>query len=415
MDRGDGGGSWSFADTKAEEIAFYDLETTIPSSTYKERDVLEFGAVVVNKKTLREVDSFSTLVFSPNVTARSVECNKITKEMLQGQPSFADVADRIYTILHGRIWAGHNIEKFDNPIIFDEFKKLKREPPQPIGVIDTLPLLRKIFSTHVDNMKMNTLGKYFDLGDEEHRGEADARMTLQVLKNCCTTVVLEQHFSTTPSGTSPSENPPKSNPQVSSSVAASSSVTSCTQNTSETSTATYIENGINSRKAFWICYTGGSTPGAWRQIAPTKWVQKDKTFYAHSRGAHLMFRVDKITGVRLDGPPPEPAKEEKPKCDVVETAPILPESTGTETTTPSQHEPQEVPPAAEVPNTTPATTNTACSSAESSSTTTHPSDSETHPCSHGTLAPLWLTNHSAILIGCAVETLFLLGVWWRAH
>jgi DNA polymerase III epsilon subunit-like protein len=63
--------------------------------------------------------------------------------MLKDAPTFDKVADVIYNLLHGKIWAGHNITSFDNKSIQREFQKLGKSAPQPVGIIDTLPLLRK--------------------------------------------------------------------------------------------------------------------------------------------------------------------------------------------------------------------------------------------------------------------------------
>lgn len=44
---------------RSHQIAFYDLETTIPPT-----DVIEFGAVVLDKAGFYEVETYSTLIHS---------------------------------------------------------------------------------------------------------------------------------------------------------------------------------------------------------------------------------------------------------------------------------------------------------------------------------------------------------------
>mmetsp|Transcript_26000 Transcript_26000/g.62628 ORF Transcript_26000/g.62628 Transcript_26000/m.62628 type:complete len:249 (+) Transcript_26000:25-771(+) len=114
--------------------------------------------------------------------------------MLDKAPRFEDVADNIYRILHDRIWAGHNIVRFDNRRIEEEFKRIGKAPPVPKGVIDTYPLLRASFGAkRAGNLKMATLGHYFGLGAERHRALEDSRMNIEVLKNCATVLFLEQY------------------------------------------------------------------------------------------------------------------------------------------------------------------------------------------------------------------------------
>ena len=157
------------------EIVFYDLETTIPAS-----HILEFGCVVVDAETFEEVESFETLVYSGRITSASMAANGITPEMVEGAPRIDEVIDVIYAYLHGRIWAGHNIRSFDNPIIRRTFESFFMGAAEPADVIDTLPLSRKYLSGKVKNHKLATLAEHYDLGEEDHRGLSDARMSLGV-------------------------------------------------------------------------------------------------------------------------------------------------------------------------------------------------------------------------------------------
>ena len=59
------------------------------------------------------------------------------------------VADRIFDALNGRVWVGHNINRFDNRIIRQEFERLGRPAPQPKACIDTLPLFRKLIGNQL--------------------------------------------------------------------------------------------------------------------------------------------------------------------------------------------------------------------------------------------------------------------------
>ncbi|CAI5529023.1 unnamed protein product [Closterium sp. Naga37s-1] len=68
-----------------------------------------------------------------------------------------------------KVWAGHNISRFDNARIREAFSALARAPPVPAGVVDTYDLLRREFGTRAGNMKMASLGAYCGLGMQVHR------------------------------------------------------------------------------------------------------------------------------------------------------------------------------------------------------------------------------------------------------
>ncbi|CAL4915429.1 unnamed protein product [Urochloa decumbens] len=174
-------------------IAFFDVETSVlPAGRCV---LLEFGAVVVCPRTLVEVSSFSTFVRPADpdaaVLATTARSNGITRDAIATAPPFRDVADIIYGILHGRVWAGHNIMKFDSMIIWDAFAEIGRAPPQPKGMIDTLPLLTQQFGRRAGDMKMASLANYFGLGRQKHRSLDDVRMNIDVLKYCATVLFLE--------------------------------------------------------------------------------------------------------------------------------------------------------------------------------------------------------------------------------
>ncbi|CAH9057263.1 unnamed protein product [Cuscuta epithymum] len=176
------------------EIAFFDVETTIPTRSGQGHALLEFGGILVCPRKLVELESFSTLVRPADlslITARSVLCNGIREDDVVSAPAFADIADKVYGFLHGRIWAGHNILKFDCPRIREAFAAINRPAPEPKGAIDSLVLLTQRFGRRAGNMKMASLANYFGLGQQAHRSLEDVRMNFEVLKCCATVLLLE--------------------------------------------------------------------------------------------------------------------------------------------------------------------------------------------------------------------------------
>ncbi|KAJ8753286.1 hypothetical protein K2173_019685 [Erythroxylum novogranatense] len=176
------------------EIAFFDIETTVPTQPGQGFAILEFGAILVCPRKLEELRSFSTLVRPSNpslISSLSVRCNGITPDSVESAPAFLEIADTVYDILHGRIWAGHNILRFDCPRVREAFIEIGRSPPEPKGTIDSLALLTQRFGRRAGDMKMASLATYFGLGKQKHRSLDDVRMNLEVLKYCATVLFLE--------------------------------------------------------------------------------------------------------------------------------------------------------------------------------------------------------------------------------
>ncbi|KAJ7978454.1 Protein NEN1-like [Quillaja saponaria] len=176
------------------EIAFFDVETTVPTRPGQGFAILEFGAILVCPRKLVELENYSTLVRPADlslISSFSVRCNGITRDAVISAPTFGDIADKVYDILHGRIWAGHNILRFDCVRIRDAFAQINRPAPEPKGTIDSLALLTQRFGRRAGDMKMATLATYFGLGQQTHRSLDDVRMNLEVLKYCATVLFLE--------------------------------------------------------------------------------------------------------------------------------------------------------------------------------------------------------------------------------
>jgi DNA polymerase III epsilon subunit-like protein len=92
---------------RGPEMAFFDVETSMPQRADQGYALLEFGAVLVCPRRLVEVASYATLVRPADpvsaVSAASVRCNGITRDAVSGAPPFRDVADAVYDLLNGEL------------------------------------------------------------------------------------------------------------------------------------------------------------------------------------------------------------------------------------------------------------------------------------------------------------------------
>lgn len=143
-----------------QEIVFFDLETTVARKSGQPIFVLEFGAVVVCPSKLLELESYTTLIRPLDMSVvplRSSRSEGITRELIKDAPIFELVADKIFSIMNGRIWAGHNIQRFDSHKLNDAFRYAGRTAPICAGMIDSLGVLTSRFGRRAGDMKVRLL------------------------------------------------------------------------------------------------------------------------------------------------------------------------------------------------------------------------------------------------------------------
>ncbi|KAK4485666.1 hypothetical protein RD792_008309 [Penstemon davidsonii] len=171
------------------EIVFFDVERRRTGQGFA---ILEFGAILVCPKKLVELRNYSTLVRPADPSLLSDRSIGITKDAVVSAPPFAYIADAVYDLLHGRIWAGHNILRFDSACIREAFAEINRTPPEPKGIIDSLALLTQRFGSRAGDMKLSAYGFLFsNISIIHFRSLDDVRMNLEVLKYCATVLFLE--------------------------------------------------------------------------------------------------------------------------------------------------------------------------------------------------------------------------------
>ncbi|KAI3952307.1 hypothetical protein MKW92_042568, partial [Papaver armeniacum] len=145
----------------AAEIVFFDLETTVPNQTGRRFWVISLGDLSM-------------------VSLKSGRSDGITH-----------VADSIFDILDGRVWAGHNIQRFHCVRIKEAFADIGRPPPVPVGMME-------FFHRSSAGELMASLADYLAAATKTqkknalmvNRSLADVRMNLEVLKHCTTVLFL---------------------------------------------------------------------------------------------------------------------------------------------------------------------------------------------------------------------------------
>ncbi|EFH51419.1 predicted protein [Arabidopsis lyrata subsp. lyrata] len=176
----------------ADRLLFLDLE-------FEKEDVIEFAVLIVDSKTLEAVYNYETFIKpSDGVVSKFRDRpNGITKAKLQRAPTFLDVHEDIFKVLHGGIWIGHNIIRTDIPLLLKMYRRHnlpEKRIPSFRYKIDTLKWLEGNFLGKTQGLKLNELGKFFKLEEQTHRSLEDCDLNLQVFKLCLCVIGMEKMF-----------------------------------------------------------------------------------------------------------------------------------------------------------------------------------------------------------------------------
>ncbi len=157
-------------------FAIIDIETCGGKFEYRRGHVIEICILIHDGLTV--VDKFTTLI-NPQcyISPTFVRISGITNEMVEGAPTFAQVANKIWEMTEGKIFVAHNVG-FDYGFIKEEFAsfgaKFKRD------TLCTVRLSRKL----IPGKKSYSLGNLCEsLGIENearHRAEGDAVATAKL-------------------------------------------------------------------------------------------------------------------------------------------------------------------------------------------------------------------------------------------
>lgn len=157
-------------------FAIIDIETCGGKFEYRRGHIIEICILIHDG--LSVVDKFSTLInpqcyISPTFTRIS----GITNEMVEGAPTFAQVAKKIWDITEGKIFVAHNVG-FDYGFIKEEFNSLGAKYKR--DTLCTVRLSRKL----IPGKKSYSLGNLCEsLGidnEARHRAEGDAVATAKL-------------------------------------------------------------------------------------------------------------------------------------------------------------------------------------------------------------------------------------------
>ena len=152
-------------DFDGEYVAF-DLETT-GLSPRKDR-IIEIGAVLMKRG--QEIDRFQTFVDPGFRLDKEIsDLTGITDEMLKGAPDIREVLPKLLEFVGDRVLVAHNA-RFDTTFVYRECKRLGID--YTVKSVDTL-ILSQCLLPQLNNHKLDTVAKLFEVGDFNHHRAAD--------------------------------------------------------------------------------------------------------------------------------------------------------------------------------------------------------------------------------------------------
>ena len=134
--------------------------------------VVENGRIVDSKYYLIDPETY--------FDQRNIQIHGITEQDIKGAPTFPAVWEEIKSYFSGYLLAGHNLG-FDLSCLKKLFSRYNIDVP-PVYYIDTLTIARKCLSGCVENFKLSTLCKYYDIVlDNHHNALCDTTATSKLL------------------------------------------------------------------------------------------------------------------------------------------------------------------------------------------------------------------------------------------
>jgi DNA polymerase III epsilon subunit family exonuclease len=160
-----------------DDYVAVDIETT---GLGRDARIIELGAVRIRHG--RKVASFSQLV-NPQIPipAKVTQITGITDRNVKGKPTIDKALPKFYAFCGRDTWIGHNIRRFDIPVIAREAQRVGAGMPD-VSFYDTMELSQALLP-QLDHHRVVDLIRYFGIAKtERHRAADDAAQTAQVFE-----------------------------------------------------------------------------------------------------------------------------------------------------------------------------------------------------------------------------------------
>lgn len=165
------------AEADYDDYVAIDIETT---GLDRSARIIELGAVRMRHG--RKVASFSQLV-NPQIPipAKVTQITGITDRDVKGKPTIDKALPKFYAFCGRDTWIGHNIRRFDLPVIAREAERVGVGMPD-VSFYDTMELSQALLP-QLDHHRVVDLIRYFGIAKtERHRAADDAAQTAQIFE-----------------------------------------------------------------------------------------------------------------------------------------------------------------------------------------------------------------------------------------
>lgn len=160
-----------------DDYVAVDIETT---GLGRDARIIELGAVRIRHG--RKVASYSQLV-NPQIPipAKVTQITGITDRDVKGKPAIDKALPRFYAFCGKDTWVGHNIRRFDIPVIAREAQRVGAGIPD-VNFYDTLEI-SQVYLPQLEHHRLKDLIRYFGIAKtERHRAADDAAQTAQIFE-----------------------------------------------------------------------------------------------------------------------------------------------------------------------------------------------------------------------------------------
>lgn len=161
-----------------DDYVAVDIETT---GLGRDARIIELGAVRIRHG--RKVASYSQLV-NPQIPipAKVTQITGITDRNVRHQPTIDKALPKFYAFCGRDTWIGHNIRRFDIPVIAREAQRVGAGMPD-VSFYDTMELSQALLP-QLDHHRVVDLIRYFGIAKtERHRAADDAAQTAQIFEH----------------------------------------------------------------------------------------------------------------------------------------------------------------------------------------------------------------------------------------
>lgn len=163
-----------------KDLVFFDLETTgIDTKTDK---IVEISLTKIKVNGIKEKLYF---LINPEIDIPEEASNihHITNESVKDSPKFGDVKDEIFGFIKGCDLGGYNSNRFDVPILINEFSRVDINiSTEDISLVDVFDLYKKLFSNSLSAVYKRLTGK--DL-EGAHGASVDINATISIFNILC--------------------------------------------------------------------------------------------------------------------------------------------------------------------------------------------------------------------------------------